>query len=1679
MKNLFLPVILIASMISFSAVMSQNVIVSDAVQTEAVITQNDYSTLQFKNRIGDFDYINVKTEYGLFSKISVEGYGFSMEEGKPQLPVLKRIIEIPEGAVMHLTIPHEKFLEFDLGEVNIEYKIFPVQPSVSKSADPEDIQFIYDQQAYQTDKFYSVGLASVKYLGVMRGVRMALLEISPFLYNPVTDKLEIYTELDIRIDFEGGNVSKTVETKKMLFSPYFESIYKMVSNFKEEVTDELIMDEPVTYVIVSDPMFESTLQPFIEWKIKKGFNVIEAYTDNPNVGTTTTSIKAYLLDLYNNPAAGYNPQSFVLFVGDVAQIPAFIGTSDNHVTDLYYCEYTSDIFPECYYGRFSAETIPQLQPQIDKTLEYEKYLMPDPSFLDEVVMVAGADASHQLTWGNGQINYGTTNYFNAAHGILSHTYLQPESTGGNYSANIQQNVSDGVSYANYTAHCSPNGWANPGFGIGDIAGLSNAHKYCLMVGNCCSSLEFQTTCFGEEVLRAQDKGALGYIGGSNSTYWDEDFWWGVGLEAISANPVYNSDHLGAYDRTFHDNSEPLSEWYVTQGQMPSAGNLAVTQSGSTREIYYWEIYHLMGDPSVMIYMSQPPVTNATYTGMMPLGATSFTVNTEPYGYVAISKDGVLHGAAVANASGVADVTLTPITIPGTADVVVTRQNGQPYMGTVMVASPSGPYLSMESCQIDDNAGNNNGEADFDETIALDVNIENIGSSTATTVSAVLSSTDSYVTITDNSNNWPDIAAGGTSLQMGAFSFDISDDVTDQHVAEFDLEMTDGIDIWNSAINITINAPLLEADNNIIIDDVAGGNGNGRLDPGETVDISIVVSNNGHSNSPYAVASLSSVSPYVVVNSSTNLLGVINAGSFLSAEFNILIDASTPLGTSVDFLLNVDAGNYDISKTYYESVGLVVEDWESAGFSKFPWSFGGDADWTLTTTDPYEGIYSAKSGIISHSQSSELLVTLETTIDDTISFYRRVSSESGWDKLFFYIDGTEQGQWSGEVQWEQVSYPVIAGVHTFKWIYDKDGSVSSGSDCGWIDFIVFPPIAPVEPDIAVDPLFIDFGEVSLGSTSTETFTISNSGSAILSGTINSPVPFTVSEGNKSAFKEDMKNTISFTVNPGSSEVINITFAPTYVNCFSDNVYVLSNDPNSPSINVAVTGCGVVGPVLSYSPGIFEEWLAPEGVTADILSIDNNGDQQLNYTAQIVYTGDSKNIVNVYPGSGNYSTGTTDGITKTEISLIRGQNPEDGWFKFNVSTIPVGATINSIELYGYVNQTYFPYWSATSLPMDPVTALGSDIKDWVEAHSATDSAYYYGNESSSFATGWHNWILNAKANTDLENSLVNGWFAIGMDSRDYSTTYYIVFDGWNETNPPYLVVDYTYNPPYEWLTLDGGSSISGVVDAGGHTNINVGFDAGTLEEGVYTADIYFNSNDPDEPLVIIPVTLNVVNGYNVNLTVFLEGPFNYTGMNTNLQGLAEFPQTQPFNTATWNYSGAETISGSTANVVDWVLVELRDAVDAQSANVGTRLERQAGLLLADGSIVSADGISQLFFTVQPVNHLFAVVYSRNHLAVISASTLTENSGDYSYDFSNSAGAAHGTNAQKQLSGIIWGMYSGDGNGDGHINNTDLPLWKAEAGKSGYKLLDYNFDGQVDNVDKDDLWFNNNGIDCQVPE
>lgn len=676
--------------------------------TAVSLIEQDRQGITVSLEIGKLMFTQVQTKGGSFVLLSADGLTRSHEVGEPNLPMANRLIAVPFGCELEATVIDYEIEEIDLSGIGITDPIIPVQPTLFKSLDPEAAPFRINRELYEREGFYSLPVVRATPMGTMRSLRLALVSLSPIEYNPTENMIRVLKRLDVSISYINPDWETTETIYRESYSPFFEPVYERVLNYDQSMfcsRDDLV-EYPVKYVIVSDWIFQFTLQPFIEWKTKKGFEVITAYTNE--IGTSFESIKTYLSDLYNS-SPGAKP-SFVLFVGDVDRIPSW--TSGFHCTDLRLCEFTDDFFPEVYYGRFSADLGSHLIPQISKTLEYEKYEMPDPSYLGNVTMIAGVDEWYASTYGNGQINYGTNLYFNVLHGILSNTWLYPASADSSVSDAMIQTVNDGIGLINYTAHCSHDGFGNPVFNIDDINGLTNEHMYLLSIGNCCQSNDFSNPdnpCFGEEWLRAENKGGIGYIGASDGTAWDEDYWWSVGYGPIVAEgATYEETGLGAYDGVFHEHGEPESDHYVVNDAIIYCGNLAVTESGSYEQEYYWEIYHLMGDPSVLTYIGLPIVNTVQHADTVVMAKTVLTVAADPGSYVGVTMSGALCGAGYIDTSGYADINVS-LGSEGTAEIVVTAQNRIPYFSTVHVIE-SEPYTCGDA--------NSDGVVDIDDAVFL-------------------------------------------------------------------------------------------------------------------------------------------------------------------------------------------------------------------------------------------------------------------------------------------------------------------------------------------------------------------------------------------------------------------------------------------------------------------------------------------------------------------------------------------------------------------------------------------------------------------------------------------------------------------------------------------------------------------------------------------------------------------------------------------------------------------------------------------------------------------------------------------------------------------------------------------------------------------------------------------------
>jgi hypothetical protein len=310
----------------------------------------------------------------------------------------------------------------------------------------------------------------------------------------------------------------------------------------------------------------------------------------------------------------------------------------------------------------------------------------------------------------------------------------------------------------------------------------------------------------------------------------------------------------------------------------------------------------------------------------------------------------------------------------------------------------------------------------------------------------------------------------------------------------------------------------------------GGNDNGLLDPGENVILTFNAENIGHAGIYNAYGHLTCTSTYITINNNETYIDTLNVNETFGNDFSISIDSSAPVGTIAEFQFIFGDAHYKDTLNISLPIGLIIESFETGDFSAYNWQQGGNANWNVVSLSPQDGSYCAQSGDINDNQTSEMSLQLNNVpAGQSISFYYKVSSESTYDFLKFYVNGTEVQTWSGEIPWTQYTYNFSsAGNYTIKFAFEKDGSVSSGSDCGWIDYLVLP-VAPVKSAKGTKAITITAPTLP----SWASFTDNGDGTAKITGTTpanneNDPVVLEATDGSDTITQE-------FTIRVGVTEI----------------------------------------------------------------------------------------------------------------------------------------------------------------------------------------------------------------------------------------------------------------------------------------------------------------------------------------------------------------------------------------------------------------------------------------------------------------------------------------------------------------------------------------------------------------
>jgi len=1012
--------------------------------------------------------------------ITTKGVMLQNDEGAPNIPSYSNYIAVPQGAKVVAKVIRKQSEYVN----NIEVAPSPIIP---KDDDNSPLVYTKNSKIYSNNQFYPNNIVKISEPLKIRGVDVVIVAISPFQYNPVTKQMIVNRDIEVEITFEGGN-DQFGEDR--LRNRWWDPIIKdaVLNNASIKATNKSSRGTRETgyeYLIIvpDDPIFISWADSLKEFRIKQGIST-NVLTTTEVGGNTVAAIEGYVNNAYNTWDI---PPAAVLLMADYGTSGSTIISPiwDNYcVSDNIFADVDNDQMPDVIFARMTAQNEEHLETMVTKVLNYERNPPTSPDFYNHPITALGWQTERwfqicsetvggffQTVQGKNPVrinevydgNPSVDPWSTATNTSTVLTQFGPDGLGyipespsdlggwsGGNSTDVNNAINAGAFILQHRDHGDTDGWGEPGYSNSNINGLTNTDLPFIFSINCLTGkYNISGECFAEKFHRykynGNNSGALGIIAASEVSY-------------SFVNDTYV---WGMYDNMWPDFLPDYGSTPESRGVLPAFGNAGgkyfLQQSSwpyntNNKEVTY-NLFHHHGDAFSVVYSEVPQNLTVVHDAGIIAGETSFVVSADAGSFIALTVDNQIIGTAEGTGDPVS-ITIAAQMPPNHILVTITKQNYYRYESYVEVIPPSGPYVIFNDIIINDANGNNNGIMETGESILSTISMKNIGVEIGENIDVIISTSDSFIILSDDNEEYGNIAAGEILAVADGFAWEVANNIPDLHDVIFDIEATDGTDIWASSTTITAHAPSLSI-GQMVIDDSDQGNGNGRLDAGETVDLIFDTYNDGSFVAIATLATLESGSQFITLNNTEFNIGDIESNTMSTAIFNITIDGETPIGSPVEFIYDVASGEYGTVETFSRSVGLILEDWETGDMTQFDWQTGGSGNWTVSTTDPYEGAYCNQSGTISDDQNTWLSITYDVSSDDTVSFYAMVSSEDNYDFFKFYIDGNSMVSLSGSESWQRFAIPVSEGTHTFKWEYTKDGSVSSGDDLARIDYIVLP------------------------------------------------------------------------------------------------------------------------------------------------------------------------------------------------------------------------------------------------------------------------------------------------------------------------------------------------------------------------------------------------------------------------------------------------------------------------------------------------------------------------------------------------------------------------------------------------------------------------------------------------
>ncbi|NMM64813.1 hypothetical protein HBE96_19615 [Clostridium sp. P21] len=541
-----------------------------------VLESNSRHTI-VKFQINNFSKTLVTIDNKNYYNIKCENTSTLYEEGAPLLPRICRNIVIPNSSNAKLNILSSEYED---------YKNLPIAPSkgsITRNEDPNKKPYKFGKE-YKSESFYPSSLATLSKPFIMRELRGVTIALNAFQYKPTAETLRVYKSVTAEIVTDSGysTDSSEISNSKQItkdFEPAYSNTFINYNNIKIlNNTLRNASSESGSMLIISYDKFSSAMSPFIQWKNSRGIKTTLVNMSTVSPSNNPSEIKKYIQNYYNE----HSDLAYVLLVGDYAQVSS--PEYSNGVSDPTYTLVAgNDDYPDIYVGRFSAESIDDVQTQIKRSIDFEENGDNAADWFKKGVGIASAEG-----YDGGSNESDAHHITNIKNKLLNAGYTQIDSiyAPSAYASSVTNSLNDGRGIINYCGHGAPTYWVTTKFSNSDIKKLHNAGHLPFIISVSCVSGKFQDgTCFAETWLRSKDSSGnpIGAIGTLMST-----------VNQPWIPPMHGQD--GIIDAL-------CSNSKISLGGLCYSGETPMIANGTSSDLLTFYTWTLFGDPSIQILPS--------------------------------------------------------------------------------------------------------------------------------------------------------------------------------------------------------------------------------------------------------------------------------------------------------------------------------------------------------------------------------------------------------------------------------------------------------------------------------------------------------------------------------------------------------------------------------------------------------------------------------------------------------------------------------------------------------------------------------------------------------------------------------------------------------------------------------------------------------------------------------------------------------------------------------------------------------------------------------------------------------------------------------------------------------------------------------------------------------------------